>query len=210
MKTHDVFSFGVVSSSTLYSIQGDFPAPEGYAEIDKVRYMTGGEAANSSIVLSHRVADIGFQAGIPVVTVDCRHDDPLLQKTSAAVIAESFIRENYVDHDLPDLFRKYQGHTEGIVIFTFGDRAIWHARPGESVKKVQPFSIEPVDTSGGGDSFRAGIVYGLLMDWDDKQTIEFAAAIAALVCTRFPGVLNAPSVDEVLDFMRSRQRSVSN
>ena len=113
-------------------------------------------------------------------------------------------------HDLPDLFRKYQGHTEGIVIFTFGDRAIWHARPGESVKKVQPFSIEPVDTSGGGDSFRAGIVYGLLMDWDDKQTIEFAAAIAALVCTRFPGVLNAPSVDEVLDFMRSRQRSVSN
>jgi sugar/nucleoside kinase (ribokinase family) len=305
MKNHDVFSFGVVSSSTLYTIQGDFPTPEGYAEIDNVQHVTGGEAANSSIVLSRlgvsvkldgnwlgaddggkrtkalladyqidtsrlplkkdyegvqevvfaaketrtifgsygrllenahwntpheedvtqakvicldpffdeasrRVADIAFQAGIPVVTVDCRHDDPLLPKTSAVVIAESFIRENYVDHDLPGLFRKYQGRTEGIVIFTFGDRAIWYARPGESVKKVQPFSIEPVDTSGGGDSFRAGIVYGLLMDWDDKQTIEFAAAIAALVCTRFPGVLNAPGVDEALDFMRSRQMSASN
>jgi sugar/nucleoside kinase (ribokinase family) len=32
--------------------------------------------------------------------------------------------------------------------------------------------------------------------------IEFAAAVAALVCMRFPGVLNSPSLDEVLDFMR--------
>ena len=52
MKTYDVYSFGVVSSSTLYSIRGAFPAPEGYAEFDDVRHMTGGEAANSSIVLS--------------------------------------------------------------------------------------------------------------------------------------------------------------
>ena len=50
------------------------------------------------------------------------------------------------------------------------------------VKKVQPFSIEPVDTSGGGDSFRADIVYGLLMGWVDKQTIEFAAAITSEEC----------------------------
>jgi sugar/nucleoside kinase (ribokinase family) len=49
---HDVYSYGVVSSSTLCSIHGPFPSPEGYAEIDEVRYMTGGEAANSSIVLA--------------------------------------------------------------------------------------------------------------------------------------------------------------
>jgi sugar/nucleoside kinase (ribokinase family) len=52
MKLFDVYSYGVVSSSTLYSISGEFPAPEGYAEINDVRHMTGGEAANSSIVLS--------------------------------------------------------------------------------------------------------------------------------------------------------------
>ncbi len=52
MKAHDVYSYGVVSSSTLYGIRGAFPGPEGYAEIDDVRYMTGGEATNSSIVLS--------------------------------------------------------------------------------------------------------------------------------------------------------------
>ncbi|MDX2411093.1 MAG: carbohydrate kinase family protein [Woeseiaceae bacterium] len=300
MKTHDVYSFGVVSSSTLYSIQGAFPAPEGYAEIDNVQHMTGGEAANSSIVLSRlgvsvkldgnwlgaddggerakalltdygidtsrlplkrdyqgvqevvfaahgtrtifgsysrllestnwntpceddvtqakvicldpffkdassRVAEIGFRESIPVVTVDCRYDDPLLRHTSAVVIAESFIRENYEGHHLPDLFRKYQQSTNGIVIFTFGDSAIWYARLDESANTFQPFPIEPVDTTGGGDSFRAGIVYGFLKGWNEKQTIEFAAALAALVCTRFPGVLNAPSSDEVLDFMQQYQ-----
>ena len=41
-----------MSSSTLYSIRGSFPSPEGYAEIVDYRQMMGGEAANSSIVLS--------------------------------------------------------------------------------------------------------------------------------------------------------------
>ena len=52
MSAHDVYSFGMVSSSTLYRISGAFPAAEGYAEIDAKSYMTGGEATNSSIVLS--------------------------------------------------------------------------------------------------------------------------------------------------------------
>ena len=52
MSAHEVFSYGMVSSSTLYRISGGFPAQEGYAEIGGVSYMTGGEAANSSVVLS--------------------------------------------------------------------------------------------------------------------------------------------------------------
>jgi sugar/nucleoside kinase (ribokinase family) len=64
-----------------------------------------------------------------------------------------------------------------------------------------------VDTAGGGDTFRAGIVYGFLKGWSDDKMIDFAAAIAAIVCTRFPGVLNAPTYDEVVDFMRSAKRS---
>lgn len=298
MKSHDVYSFGVVSSSTLYGIQGEFPGPEGYAEIDDVQHMTGGEAANSSIVLarlgvhvkldgnwigdddsgkrtkallsdykidtsrlplrdgysgvqevvfaakatrtifgtycrlqedaawnephqedvtqakvicldpffkeaSSRVAEIGARAGIPVITVDCGYDDPLLEYASAIVIAESYIRENYSDHKLEDLFRQYQRNCNGLVIFTFGDKAIWFARPGQAVSTFQPYAVEPVDTTGGGDSFRAGIVYGFLKEWADDRMIEFAAAVAALVCTRFPGALNSPTHDEVSDFMRA-------
>ena len=292
MKPHDIDAYGVVSSSTLYRLANDFPAAEGYAEIADVLHMTGGEATNSSIVLSrlgasvkldgnwlgasksgertkaflsnygidtsrlplrencegvqevvfaaggtrtifgtyvrmHKeaswntpqaedvvgakvvcldpffeqqaalVASIAFEAGIPVVTVDTRYDNPLLAHTSAVVVADSFIRENYPEANLEDLFRQYQSTTAGLVVFTFGDAPIWYARPGEALKRASPFAIDPVDTTGGGDSFRAGIVYGFLNGWDDDTMVEFAAAVAAIVCTRFPGVLNAPTLEEV-------------
>jgi sugar/nucleoside kinase (ribokinase family) len=302
MKAHDVYSYGVVSSSTLYGIRGAFPGPEGYAEIDDVRYMTGGEATNSSIVLSRlgarvkldgnhlgadeggkrtkallsdyridtsrlpliegyegvrevvfaaegtrtifgtycrlleeaqwnlpqeddvtaakvvcldpffeepasRVAEIACAADIPVVTVDCSADAPLLRQISAVVIAESYIRENYPDRQIEDLFQEYQRATRGLLVFTFGAGAIWYARPGETARTFEPYSIDPVDTTGGGDAFRAGIVYGFLQGWDDDKMIDFAAALAALVCTRFPGVLGSPSLDEVLAFQRSPKAS---
>ena len=117
------------------------------------------------------------------------------------MIAESFIRENYPEHDHEDLFRRYQASAAGLVIFTFGDRQAWYARRGQTARFLEPFTIEPVDTTGGGDSFRAGIVYALLAGWDDARAMRFAAAVAALNCTRFPGVLNSPSLNEVEAFI---------
>ena len=58
MGTHDIYSFGVVSSSTLYLLDGSFPNPDGYAEIGEVRHWIGGEAANSSIVLARLGATV--------------------------------------------------------------------------------------------------------------------------------------------------------
>lgn len=51
MRPHAVYAYGVVASGTLCSLHGAVPSPEGYAEIYDVRHMTGGEAANLSIVL---------------------------------------------------------------------------------------------------------------------------------------------------------------
>ncbi len=304
MKPHAVYAYGVVSSSKLYRIHGPFPAPEGYAEIEEVRHMTGGEAANSSIVLSRlgvqvkldgnsigddedgrrtkgllsgygidtsrlplrkayegvkevvfaagttrtifgtygrlleeaawnqpresdvaqakvvcldpffsrpasRVAELAFNSSIPVVTVDCMYDDPLLKHVSAVVIAESFIKQNYGNRDSKALFREYQAATNGLAIFTFGNAPIWYARPDETIRHSQPYSIDPVDTTGGGDSFRAGIVYGFLKGWNDDKVIDFAAAVAAINCTRFPGVVNSPTCDEVADFMSASVRATT-
>ncbi len=302
MTTHEVYSYGVVSHSTLYGIQGTFPAPEGYAEIDDVRRMTGGEATNSSIVLSRlgakvkldgnwlgdddngkctkalltdfgidtdrlplkngiktvrevvfaaedtrtifgtyvhlledrawnmpneddihqasvvcldpffaepalQVARIAFEADVPIITVDCAYDDPLLRHVSAIVVAESFLHERYGGEDLRAVFEKYLAATSGLVIFSFGDKPVWYARSGEAVKESQPFRIEAVDTTGGGDSFRAGIAYGFLKGWDDDEMVQFAAAVAAINCTRFPGVTESPGYDEVRDFMSTAAKA---
>ncbi|HEX3047949.1 MAG TPA: PfkB family carbohydrate kinase, partial [Bacillota bacterium] len=59
--------------------------------------------------------------------------------------------------------------------------------------------------AGGGDSFRSGIIYGMLQGWPEEKTIDFACALAACVCMSFPGVLNSPSLEEVERFRQTNQ-----
>ena len=299
---YDVYSYGVVASSTLYACEGRFPEAEGYAEITGAQHMTGGEATNSSIILSrlgarvrldgnwigddaagrrtkaildghnidttrlpltpdyagvHEVviaaantrtifgayvrlqeteswntpidddirrakvvcldpffkaasahaAQVAGAAGIPAVTVDCRHDNPILGDVAAVVVSESFIREQYPGQAAEDLLPRYLQAMTGLVIFTFGDRESWYARRGETATQVPAHAVDTIDTSGAGDAFRAGIVFGYLQGWDDARTVEFASALAAIVCTRTPGVADPPNLAEVNDFLRERGAS---
>ena len=300
MSGHDVYAFGVVASSIHYAIRGPFPEPEGYAEIDGVSHMIGGEAANSSLVLSrlgakvkldgnwigaddagrhvksllgqfgidtsrlplkehyssvreavfaaqgtrtifgtycrlqeneawnmpveddirrskvvcldpffgqasNRVAEIASGAGIPVVTVDCLPQEPLVGHAAAVVVSESYLRSKFPDRPLESVFREYVRSTRGLVVFTLGENGGWYGRPETSLQTYAAFPVTAVDTTCAGDSFRAGIVFGFLQGWDDARLVEFGAAVAAIVCTRSPGALNAPSYDETREFMRSRQ-----
>jgi sulfofructose kinase len=300
MSGHDVYAFGVVASSTHYAIEGAFPAPEGYAEIDDVSHMIGGEAANSSIVLSrlgarvkldgnwigaddagrhvkalldrfqvdssrlplkehysgvrevvfaaqgtrtifgtycrlqenqdwnmpveddirrsrvvcldpffgeasNRVAELASRAGTPVVTIDCLPHEPLVGHASAVVVAESYLRSKFPGRTLESIFREYLQATRGLVIFTLGENGGWYGRSGTASRTFAAYPVTAVDTTCAGDSFRAGIVFGFLQGWDDARLVDFGAAVAAIVCTRTPGALNAPSYDETVGFMRSRQ-----
>ena len=45
------------------------------------------------------------------------------------------------------------------------------------------FQVNPVDTTGAGDIFHAGFIYGLLQGWALARQLEFACAAAALNCT---------------------------
>jgi sulfofructose kinase len=44
------------------------------------------------------------------------------------------------------------------------------------------FRVESVDTTGAGDIFHAGFIYGLLQGWPLAQQLDFACAAAALNC----------------------------
>jgi len=44
-----------------------------------------------------------------------------------------------------------------------------------------------------------------LQQWDDEHTIQYAAAVAGLVCASFPGVLNSPTHAEVMQFIQEHR-----
>jgi 2-dehydro-3-deoxygluconokinase len=60
----------------------------------------------------------------------------------------------------------------------------------------QRYDIRIVDRIGGGDSFAAGLIYGLLTDRGPEASLRFAVAASALKHT-IPGDFNRVTVDEV-------------
>lgn len=62
------------------------------------------------------------------------------------------------------------------------------------------YNINIVDRVGGGDSFSAGIIYGLCMNMNIEQVLEFAVAASCLKHT-IEGDYNRVTVDEVMDLV---------
>ena len=303
MKNHEVYSFGVIAYSSLYLLDGNYPARSGYAEIMKQYRNIGGEAANTSIVLARlgvdvkldgnwinpdedakfiqsvfnqhdidisrislrgctgpkemlvvdsesrtifgtysqlseekswnypqkidiqnaklvcldpffgeaslQVAQYAQALNKPVVTVDSKFDDPIFLGSQVAIISEEFLKFTYPDESIHAITSMYKAVAGGIVIFTFGNKEILYGSSKDDFQRFEPYQIDPVDTTGAGDSFRAGIIYGYLKKWATQEIIQFASALAAMVCRSFPGVLNSPSYDEVLSFMQRYGLSAS-
>ena len=65
---------------------------------------------------------------------------------------------------------------------TLGEQGVL-AWDGTQFHYAPAFRIEPVDTTGAGDIFHAGFIYGLLQGWPLQRQLEFACAAAALNCT---------------------------
>jgi sugar/nucleoside kinase (ribokinase family) len=146
---------------------------------------------------SAQVAELCRQFGKPYVTVDCKWDDPIAQHARAIIISKEFLDRDYPGADFSQLYEQYRRACRGLVIFTWGSKPLWYAAPGGESKTFAPYSVKVVDTLAAGDSFRAGIVYGVVKNLGDDATIRFASALAAVVCTRFPSVYQPPSLAEI-------------
>ena len=63
------------------------------------------------------------------------------------------------------------------------------------------FKVDVVDTTGAGDVFHGGYIYGLLQKWDIMKIVRFASAFAALKCRKLGGRDGIPELKETMDFL---------
>ncbi len=153
------------------------------------------------------VARTAKAAGRPLVTCDARADAPLTALADALVISNEFLRREYPAAVAPGeprarLFADYLARCPGLVVFTAGAGGLWYGRAGGPARGELPsFPVAVVDSAGAGDSFRGGLIYGLLHGWSDEHTLRFACAVAALVCTTAPGCVHPPELAQVREFL---------
>jgi sugar/nucleoside kinase (ribokinase family) len=97
-----------------------------------------------------------------------------------------------------------QKHTPGFVCATLGQEGAIALANGEFIY-AKGFEVNAVDTTGAGDVFHGGFIYGLLQNWEVEEILRFSNAVAALKCRDLGGRKGIPTLEEVQTFISSEK-----
>jgi sugar/nucleoside kinase (ribokinase family) len=98
---------------------------------------------------------------------------------------------------LPEVQRRYGCR---LAAATLGEGGVL-AWDGGAFHYAAAYCVEPVDTTGAGDTFHAGFIYGFLKGWALQRQLEFACAAAALNCTAVGARGGIQPVEKIEQFM---------
>jgi len=95
-----------------------------------------------------------------------------------------------------------------ILVVTLGHRGCCARLKGEWI--FQPaFPVQPLDTTGAGDTFCGVLVAALSQGQGLPDALRLASAAGALACTRLGAQSSIPAHEEVLDFLKQQAPATS-
>lgn len=151
-------------------------------------------------------AELCVKHNKPYATIDCRYDSVINRHCSVNAVSHQYLKDTYPDIGFEELFKLYTDNTDGLVIFTRGEKELMYGRKGQSLKYFKPYTLDVVSTLGAGDSFKAGTIYALYNKMTDDDTVKYASAIAGIACTKFPIAKNPPLLSEVRALTESERK----
>lgn len=144
--------------------------------------------------------------GVPsVVDVDRRIADPetrriVFELGTHLVFSEEALRDSTASASSADGLRVIAQETRAHVSVTLGERGVqW--LDGDVVESIDAFAVDVVDTAAAGDVFHGAFALALAEGLDEPAGFRFAAAAAALKCSRpgaRAGMPDRPAVDELV------------
>jgi sulfofructose kinase len=155
-----------------------------------------------------RAAMVARDLGCPVISADAIWPQyPLASLSDVVIISRAWLQSNFPGVYEYDHILELQAQGAGVIMVTDGPRPVLVVRADSSAFAVEPYEIpDVVDTSGAGNLFKAGIIYGWMQpDWTLEHRVEFACAAAALGC-REPGASQPASIEEIEALMRAQPR----
>lgn len=134
----------------------------------------------------------------------------LLPLIDHLVVSEKFARQCLERDDPGSALELLAGHGAEAVTVTLGKNgSLTRARSGE-LHRQQAFPVAAIDTTGCGDVFHGGYIYGLLQGWPMPRILQFAAACAALKTRALGGRTALPCLADVESFLAGRQATTGN
>lgn len=149
----------------------------------------------ASIQLATRARERGLIVTSDIDTVTPR-TQALLDAVTVAILAEQVPRQLTAEGDVERALRALRTRHTGLLCVTLGERGA-AALDGDRFHHVPAAPIDAVDTTGAGDVFRAGMIYGLLQQWDSRDVLRFANAAAGISCTRPGAMASVPSLEDI-------------
>lgn len=120
----------------------------------------------------------------------------LVQAVTIPIFAEHIPTHLTGARDPESGLRQLRQVHDGLLCVTLGAEGAL-ALDGDEVIYSPGLKVTAVDTTGAGDVFRAGFIYGTLQGWDTARTLRFANAAAGLSCTRPGAIGGVPSLEEI-------------
>jgi sugar/nucleoside kinase (ribokinase family) len=156
-----------------------------------------------------RAAYVAHNLGKTVISADAIWPQrPLAGLSEAVVISNAWLLRNFPSAYEYDHALNLQAQGAGAILITDGSRPVLVVRADGSAFGVEPYEISHVvDTSGAGNLFKAGIIYGWLQpDWPLEQRVKFACAAAGLSCQRKRANASPPTLTEITSLMHAQPR----
>jgi sugar/nucleoside kinase (ribokinase family) len=126
------------------------------------------------------------EAGVPVIAdLDAAYPgiEDLIAKIDYLIVSRDFPSRLTGERDLERALRLLQAEYGcRLTAATLGEQGVL-AWDGKNFHHASAYHVPVVDTTGAGDIFHAGFIYGLLQGWTLERQLDFACAAAALNCT---------------------------
>jgi sugar/nucleoside kinase (ribokinase family) len=149
------------------------------------------------------------EEGIPTM-VDIDKVEPLtselIREIDFVITSSRFPRLYTGISDQKKALLELQKHITGFLCATLGHEGAIALINGEFLH-MEGFRVNAVDTTGAGDVFHGGFIYGLLKNWEVSEILRFANAASAIKCRDMGGRTGIPSLEEIQRFL-SEKRSL--
>ncbi len=130
-----------------------------------------------------QMAEMACERGIPILINDIyKADHPLLPLVDVLVISASIVRSRFAAADPLELAHDLQSAGDCDVIVTDSRANLTVLRRKGERQTITPPAVQAIDTTGAGDIFKSGLLYGLLQDLPLPQAARWGAAAGSLMC----------------------------